>query len=409
MKREKGQALIIIAISLVVLAAFVGLAIDGGQLYTNRRKTQNGSDAAALAGTRLLATFISNCEPGDSPQDSAVRSAVIEYARLNGVDYFAPEGDIEAWYVDETETRLANIGTGSIPDYTTGVEVSLTMTATTSFMRLLGIEHMTASADAVAMTGPVREMGGGVLPIAVYDGMLNDLDEGDEFKIFDDETTYCGDVECNSEDHIPGSLHGWLNLGFVYNSSDEIWTSDGSGPLDRSINKDVGSSGCGSSSIPKTFISETGLRGWCTNGCIYPLPIFAGDFDALNGDYIHGEPGTVAASISEIQSSYPPGSIVVLPIFDYVYDPGTMATVFASSTPAIGWATGGGGSNAAYHHIVGFVAVMITEVKATGNPKYVAGSFVKAVYGESSIIPGSGAQIGVCVPNPTIIAVALWR
>ena len=103
MKQEKGQALIISAISLLVLAGFVGLAIDGGQLYTNRRKVQNGSDAAALAGTRLLATYISECQPGSSPNDGAVRSAVIDYARLNGVDYFAPEGDIEAWYVNDND------------------------------------------------------------------------------------------------------------------------------------------------------------------------------------------------------------------------------------------------------------------------------------------------------------------
>jgi hypothetical protein len=407
MKEEKGQALIIIAISLVVLAAFVGLAIDGGQLYTNRRKTQNGSDAAALAGTRLLATFISECQPGNSPNDASVRAAVIEYARLNGVDYFAPEGDIEAWYVNENETRLANVGAGSIPNGTTGVEVSLTLTATTSFMRVLGIEHFTASADAVAMTGPVRELGGGVLPIAVYEGMLTDLNPGEEFKIFDDETTYCGDEECNSENHIPGSLHGWLNLGFIYNQ--EHWTAGGNGPYERTINMEVGNSGCSSSSVPRTKVQETGLRGWCEAGCNYPYPIFAGPYGSDVGDYIHGEPGTRASTISEIDSSYPEGSLVIIPVFDYVWAPGSMADYFHSKTPSIGWVTGGGGSNAAYHHIIGYVAAEITEVKSTGNPKYVAGAFVNAVLGESGIIPGTGAQIGVCIPNNTIIAVALWR
>ncbi|MDF1515584.1 MAG: pilus assembly protein TadG-related protein, partial [Anaerolineae bacterium] len=372
MKQEKGQALIIIAFSLVVLAAFVGLAIDGGQLYTNRRKVQNGSDAAALAGTRLLATYISECQPGSAGNDAQVRNAVIEYARHNGVDYFAPEGDIEAFYVNENEARMGVVGAGSIPDGTTGVEVSLTMTATTSFMRVLGVDHMTASANAVAMTGPVRELGGGALPIAVYKEMLTGMSGGELFQIFDDETTYCGGLECPFEDHVPGSLHGWLNLGYIYNY--DKWTADGGGPLDRTINKDAGSSGCGSSiDDPKTFISETGLRGWSTAGCNYPLPLIAGNFGALNGDFIHGEPGTVASTISEIDSSYPPGSQVVLPIFDYVYDPGTMASEFSDRTPSIGWATGGGGSNAAYHHIVGFVTAQITEVKSTGNPKYIEG------------------------------------
>lgn len=406
MKQERGQALIILAIALVVLAAFVGLAIDGGQLYTNRRKVQNGSDAAALAGTRLLAQYVSACEPGNSANDSAIRSAVIEFSRLNGVDYFAPEGDIEAWYVDENEVRKANVGAGSIPNGTTGVEVSLTLTATTSFMRLLGQEHMTASADAVAMTGPVRVFGGGVLPIAIFDGLLDELDEGDKLTVFDDKTTYCNDEECEYEDHIPGSLHGWLNLGYIYNL--EKWSADGNGGMDRTINKNVSSSGCGSSSDPKTLISETGLIGWASNDCSYPLPIYAGGKGLTNGDFIHGAPGTVASTIAEINDSYL-NTDVVLPIFDYVYDPGTMDTVFPDNTPSIGWATGGGGSNAAYHHIVGFVTVHITETQATGNPKYIAGEFVTKVYAGSSIDLGSGVHIGACLPTGEIIGVVLWR
>ena len=138
-------------------------------------------------------------------------------------------------------------------------------------------------------------------------------------------------------------------------------------------------------------------------------PIIAGDVRALNGDYIHGEPGTVSASLAAIKSSYPHGSTVVMPIFDYIYDPGTMATVFATQPPSIGWATGGGGSDAAYHHIVGFVTATIDKVSATGGEKYVKVDLVKSVYADANITPGYGVNIGNCVPNSQIIAVVLWR
>lgn len=49
-RSESGQALVLLAISIVVLLAFAGLAIDGGILYTERRRAQNAADAAAMAG-----------------------------------------------------------------------------------------------------------------------------------------------------------------------------------------------------------------------------------------------------------------------------------------------------------------------------------------------------------------------
>jgi len=49
-RSESGQALVLLALSFIVLLAFAGLAIDGGILYTERRRAQNAADAAAMAG-----------------------------------------------------------------------------------------------------------------------------------------------------------------------------------------------------------------------------------------------------------------------------------------------------------------------------------------------------------------------
>ncbi len=48
--RETGQAVVVIAVSLLVLLGIAGLAVDGGMLYSDRRNAQNVADAAALAG-----------------------------------------------------------------------------------------------------------------------------------------------------------------------------------------------------------------------------------------------------------------------------------------------------------------------------------------------------------------------
>ena len=47
---ERGQALIVIALSAVVLFGFVALAIDGSTIFSDRRHAQNAADTAALAG-----------------------------------------------------------------------------------------------------------------------------------------------------------------------------------------------------------------------------------------------------------------------------------------------------------------------------------------------------------------------
>lgn len=47
---ERGQAIVILVLAMVVLLGFTALAIDGGMIYSERRHAQNAADAAALAG-----------------------------------------------------------------------------------------------------------------------------------------------------------------------------------------------------------------------------------------------------------------------------------------------------------------------------------------------------------------------
>src|SRR5438067_6428682 len=69
---ERGQAIVFVALMIVVLIGFIGLAIDGGRLYWERRILQNSVDAAALTAS-------------DNYQDSqsisaSLHAAATEYA-----------------------------------------------------------------------------------------------------------------------------------------------------------------------------------------------------------------------------------------------------------------------------------------------------------------------------------------
>jgi Flp pilus assembly protein TadG len=48
-KIQRGQAIVLVALMILVLFGFVGLAIDGGRAYLDRRQLQASADAAALA------------------------------------------------------------------------------------------------------------------------------------------------------------------------------------------------------------------------------------------------------------------------------------------------------------------------------------------------------------------------
>ena len=71
---EGGQAIVMLAISLMAMLFVVGLAIDSGQLFIAKRTMQEAADAAAFAGATVIYQV-----PGTDP-----RSAVRNDGTLNG-------------------------------------------------------------------------------------------------------------------------------------------------------------------------------------------------------------------------------------------------------------------------------------------------------------------------------------
>jgi hypothetical protein len=54
LRKQSGQAVVLVAVAVLVLTAILALALDGGGIYLDKRQLQNAVDAAALAGAELL-------------------------------------------------------------------------------------------------------------------------------------------------------------------------------------------------------------------------------------------------------------------------------------------------------------------------------------------------------------------
>ncbi len=158
--QEHGQSMILVALGLAVLMAFMALAVDGGNVYAQRRQVQNGVDAAAYAGGQRLAQPNSGCPVGQicRATNGQVLTAIQNAAMRNGLDKNA----IKAYYVtrdssnnniiDDELIGAGGLGTGTIAPVTidgnpvVGVHVVADKQFNSFFASIVGIRTMTVGA-----------------------------------------------------------------------------------------------------------------------------------------------------------------------------------------------------------------------------------------------------------------------
>ena len=117
----KGQTAVMVAMAMILLIAFVGLAVDGGSMFANRRNAQNSADAAALAGAQVMLTrynimVLANAYdvPGSADDDTAINTAITSYASSHGVS----RSNLQAYYVNDSKQIVGSTqvgSTGSVP------------------------------------------------------------------------------------------------------------------------------------------------------------------------------------------------------------------------------------------------------------------------------------------------------
>jgi hypothetical protein len=228
----RGQVLVIVALSIVVLVAMVGVVIDGGFAWGRQRETQNAADAVAKAGTVVVQHAYGD---DTSPTDGDVGCAVERAAAAFGVEL------VSAVYTNSEGTPLdpevlvgpCSVGGGAaIPTDldAQGVKATTEQEFDTFLARVVGVTTFTATADATAVVAPQLGVcpagsGCGVLPVtfplsAVYcDGTNSQVSFGSgEWEIIDKEDAIPDNLAiiplCSTTagTESPGSV-GWLDYG----------------------------------------------------------------------------------------------------------------------------------------------------------------------------------------------------
>ncbi len=157
-RRARGQTLILFALMSLVLIAGLGLVIDSGINYAQRRNMQNASDTAALTGGRMITR---------QEKQGAIWDTIFSTAVANGVPNDLNQ--IDCVYVDDNGATIATcelppIGANNAvralfpPATATGVRVRVAEQHTTLFMRAVGIQTSGTAATSTSRAQIVTQM-----------------------------------------------------------------------------------------------------------------------------------------------------------------------------------------------------------------------------------------------------------
>lgn len=313
-KNEHGQAIVILAIALVVLLLFAALAIDAGNAYTAKRAAQNAADAAAMAGARQLVLECAKQDlvlndpsyTGPGPIAANIASQVTQMSTVN-----AQNASVAVYYVDTNGTRMGQVQ-APVPCQCVGgakgVEV-VVRSSTSSFLAgLMGQSTMGVEAKAKARYGQIAQVGNnGLYPITrIMPSVGEDVVPGQVIQIRDEKDT--------------GNF-GWLT-----------WA------------------GSTSATVLKTSMTPPG------DSYTYINPLNPSDHVINVGDWVQGSTGNMH-SLASILDTYwvNTGQVMVIPLFDTK--------------------NAGNGANLNYR-VAGFAALTITAHHMTGNDKYIEARFV---------------------------------
>lgn len=154
-RRRRGAVAVLVAISLTVLLMVLGIALDVGLMFSERRLAQATADAAALAGAAdLYQKYKQNVPIGRDSSGSAATLA-LDIAKANGYDPATGNAAVVVRTADATFLGGPRIGE-LIP--AGQIEVTVTHNFQRRFSLIFGSDTIPIKARAVAAGtwGPVR-------------------------------------------------------------------------------------------------------------------------------------------------------------------------------------------------------------------------------------------------------------
>lgn len=195
---ERGQAIILLVLSMVGLLAFTALAIDGGLVYSDRRIAQNAADATALAGAEKAGELLNGVAYGGwfCPEGDAE-----EAARLNALD-----NDFTIAKVDNlssVENGVAAVCNDAA--HYIDVHVKLSTQTQTAFAHFVFSGILKNTVEATARVYGQVPVGGGKALLAVDENCQMPRKGGIEFKGDEDVSVQGGGVHTNCDLVFSGS------------------------------------------------------------------------------------------------------------------------------------------------------------------------------------------------------------
>ncbi|HVE94375.1 MAG TPA: pilus assembly protein TadG-related protein, partial [Acidimicrobiales bacterium] len=163
-RSERGATLILVALSLAASLSVVGVVVDGGSAFAERRQMQNSADAAAMSAARAFDRLTAGNE-------ASVHTAAVTTATANGAD----AASVTCRFVDEVLTDVGSCPTNNngtavaLKALATGVRVTTTRTRSTAFIRVAGIKDYSATARATAQIQGLRSGNSPFVLCAVHD------------------------------------------------------------------------------------------------------------------------------------------------------------------------------------------------------------------------------------------------
>lgn len=165
---EEGQSLVLVSLIMIGLLGIVALAVDGGMLFWNQRRAQNGADAAVIAGTTAL---ISQSLQGTTVSCGGLEQPILDQAYLYAGNNEVPTPDdgvnVKVYYltedingdlidlIDPTTKQPWEVvgGTETIPcdQNIKGLHVAVSFPQETFFAALVGISQTNVTTHAYAI------------------------------------------------------------------------------------------------------------------------------------------------------------------------------------------------------------------------------------------------------------------
>jgi hypothetical protein len=286
---DRGASIVFVALLAVAIIGLVGLAIDVGAMYAERRELGRGADAAALAIAEECALDGTDCS------QSGAWAMADRYADDNADDGTATIHDLD---LDLVEQRVQVTTRAVDSDGTDGFRLF--------FMRALGFDRVSIGADATAVWG--YPSAGTALPLIISDceylRHAPDTDDAVTVTIFfhdgpgsDDCAAQAGQ-DTDGDDRLPGGF-GWLLTGGDCSAevSDEDWVTEDPGASP--------SRGCGPAELEALILDRTvafpyfdDVRGLGSNGTYRISGVGAFHVTGYNfgGQYKAPDPSTAPCS-----------------------------------------------------------------------------------------------------------------